>query len=1421
MKRKNSQPMARLAARKKSVQLAASMLLLSSCSPAPDARGPGEAHLPPAPASIGQHRAALAGQDGDFTVTAAQTILNTYTTLGVALAKGDSVLTVTDATVLTDPMGMPLKKNDLILIYQAQGATIDTTDDAKKYGKVQALNGAGRFEFVNVADVTGNKITIATACKGVQNDYPLPGRTQVVRVAQFNNLTINPGASVVAKTWDGKVGGIVAVHVLHDTQLGGTIDVTARGFSGGKIDPNSNAGLTMKVATAVTKDETMGAVKGESIAGSQADYMAGAGHIGRGAPANGGGGGNAFKTGGGGGAGGGDLTMWTGHGVMDKMVTGGSMAWALDQAYKDNGNMYTSSTGGGRGGYSFSRPMGMAPDPTVDPPNDAKWGIYQRSDVGGLGGHPLQPVPGFELFMGGGGGAGDQADSSGGSGGNGGGVVILMSNTVTVPTGGVGLIKATGGGGQDTGNGYNDGAGGGGGGGSIFVLSGKPLDKSVILSADGGRAGSQRSEPSDPQEAEGPGGGGGGGVIVYMAGGAPTTSVKGQAGGTTVATTLMKFPSNGATAGFDGLTVMAPRQPVIAGMPGSYPICLPADIQVTVAPPPGMVQPGGKADYKVTVKNNGENPALGADITSQYPPGVDPAQVTWTCAPMGAGVMCPGNMTSGTGPLPAQADLPPGGSLSFTVSLPVPKMSPNPTLDLVVSAYPPPGYTDPDLTNNKGTGKAPITSVVVKPPVSDLEVTVSKSPTTPNPGDEVTVTINAKNNGPDGAGKPVAIFTIPPGSTVTQAPPMGDPMAPWDCTANGTTYTCTLKMDLPPGTQAPPLVVKFKTPPDMGGPPTGTPQVVVVVGSPGSVDPKPTNNSATVDVGPTKPAPTADLALTVTKTPVTNGPGMETAFSLQPQNLGPSRAPNPYLTFTVPTGSVFTQEPTGTGWSCLRSGFTVTCLAPQLLLGMPAQPVAIRIIAPQTTPPNTTPGSVAGVIGCSQVTDPNPLNNADSKPIAAATTPTGSDLQIRITVDKPNPLPGDEVTYTGMASNGGPDPVANPAVVINLPPGAVVIQPAQGEGWSCTQTGSTAICTRDTIPVGEAPPITVKVKLPTGSGPKTGVPTTTAVVGAPNNNDPNLSNNTAVVDTRPSQPGTGADLALAITKTPPMGTTGMEVTYTVQATNRGPETVKSPSVTFSVPAGSKVTQPAQGQGWDCLQSGYSFTCYLAGDLSVGEAAPITVKLNTPAPADPNKSPGAVAGVVSAPSNKDPNLLNNVAAVEVGNKAPTGSDLEIKISSSPQGPGAGDVVTYKADTSNKGPDAVKDPVVTINLPPGAEVVEEPHGDGWSCTRAANSVLCTRESVPTGSAPPIVVKVKLPQQGTINSTATATVSAANNNDPVLANNVALSDLYRLVGGGLGCSLGGNGQQGSAGLLLLSAGLAIILGLSSRRRRYAAAA
>lgn len=1409
--------------------LATGLLLAASCQlgDARDLTAP-----PAAPAVEGplaSVRAALAGQDGDVTVTLPSTVLNSYSTLAMPAAKGDKSLTVSSAADLKDPRtGMALKQGDLLMLYQAQGATIDTSNDAKKFGAVTALNGAGKFEFVLVESVTGNIVVVGGGCSGLQNAYPTAGKTQVLRVPQLNSLKINAGASVVAKTWDGSTGGVVAVHVLRDTQLDGAIDVTAQGFRGGRVDAMSNPISDPKVTTMASKDPAQGAEQGEGIAGSQDDYQAAVGKYGRGAPANGGGGGNAHNAAGGGGANGGDILKWTGHGVMDKAVLGGMSAWPLDPAYKDNGNAYTTSSGGGRGGYSTSRPMMMGiADPTVDAPGDAKWSGNNRQDVGGLGGHPLRPTPGFELFMGGGGGAGDQDNNSGGNGGNGGGVVILVSGTVTVPMGSSGQISANGGDGADTGNGHNDAAGGGGGGGSIFLLTGKAIDASVQLSANGGYGGNQKRAPSDTLEAEGPGGGGGGGTIVYMAGGKPMVSAKGQLGGTTVASTMSKFPSNGATNGDDGLAIESPRQPMVMGMPANYPICMPSDIQVTVMPPAGMVQPGSNAEYTVTVKNVGDNPALGTDILTTLPSGTDPSKVTWTCTPTGVGVMCPGGMTSGMGPLPSQADLPKDGSLQFKVSLPVPPPTPNPTLDLGVAAYPPPGYTDPLLTNNRATGKAPIAGGTTTPKNSDLQVSVTKSPQTPNPGDETTVTISAKNNGPDGAGKPVVVFSIPAGSTVTQPPPKpGDPGA-WSCVASGTLYTCTMNMDLPAGMSAPDLVVKFRTPSD---PSAGTPQVPVLIGSPNTSDPNPGNNRAVVDVGPTQPQKSADLALTIGKSPSSSGPGMDTTFNLEAKNLGPDATANPAITFTIPPGSRVTQEPAGLGWACSRSDTTVTCIAPRIASGQTLPPVSIGLNAPVPMA-GASPGVVAGSVSAPGSRDPNPQNNQDQKPIAASVQPTGSDLGIRITTDKPNPQPGDEITYTGVASNRGPDAVSSPVVTIQLPAGATITQPAQGDGWSCTQSGSTAVCTRDSIATGEAPPITVKVKLPSDSGsgtqPGSGTPTTSAVVGAAGNQDPNPNNNSAVVDVRPTQPRSSADLALAISKTPSSGGTGTEVTYTIEGSNQGPGTVASPSITLTIPPGSTVVQPPQGQGWNCIRSGASFTCYLDGSLPPGAASPITLKLNTPAPGDPSQGAGAVAGVISAPSNDDPLPLNNQASTPVSPTPTSGSDLSVKIRQTPGGAKPGDSVVYTADVSNAGPDAVSNPVVTISLPPGAEVTDGPSGDGWSCARDAGTVICTRDKVASGSAPPISVTVKLPSStsgagGNAGSAqppiAKATVNAPSNNDPNLANNIAASDLYRLFGGGLGCSASGRAPQSSdAAMAFVGTGLALLLGL--RRRRLVA--
>ncbi len=333
-----------------------------------------------------------------------------------------------------------------------------------------------------------------------------------------------------------------------------------------------------------------------------------------------------------------------------------------------------------------------------------------------------------------------------------------------------------------------------------------------------------------------------------------------------------------------------------------------------------------------------------------------------------------------------------------------------------------------------------------------------------------------------------------------------------------------------------------------------------------------------------------------------------------------------------------------------------------------------------------------------------------------------------------------------------------------------------------------------------------------GSGPST-----TVVVGAPSNSDPNPSNNTSVVDTRPTQPASSADLSLEISKDPASGGPGMDVTYSIKPSNKGPGSVSNPSVTFTIPPGSTVKQAPSGQGWSCVQSGVSFTCYYAGDMPVGSAPPISLQVNTPVPADPGKSAGAVAGVVSAPGNTDPNPLNNQASVEVGSSTPTGSDLSVKISRNPTGTAPTDPVVIVAEASNAGPDPVKNPVITINLPPGADVIDGPSGDGWSCTRDASTVLCTRDSIAQGSAPPVSITVKTPGSGSAAGPISATVNAPGNNDPNLSNNVAASEQYRLFGGGVSCSMGGRTSEGA--LLPMWTGLGLLALLGLRRRRWIA--
>ncbi len=488
-------------------------------------------------------KAQFAGRDGTATIAATVTI-NKYARLTTAdITPGATSFTVDNITNLRGDAPyyaqLDLGAGDLLILYQAQGATLNGSD-SPMFGSVTDIASAGNWEFVVVGSVAGNVITVHPTLMpgGIARSYTLLGRTQVIRVPQYTAFTVSAGARVEALPWDGNVGGVVAIAVSGDAIVDGVISATGRGFRGGIAD-NANSGYNQ--TTYRTPVDDAAAHKGEGIGGFTTQYDALGGRNGRGAAANGGGGGNAHNGGGGGGANGGDVAFWTGHGIMDSHP-----GWAVDPWVVANANTPSASPGGGRGGYSYG---GSDRDVLIDPPGDTDWGGDNRRELGGLGGRPVPNDPVSRVFLGGGGGAGDGNNNGLGAGGAGGGLVLLFARAVS----GSGEVRANGSPGANAlGSPVNccgDAPGGGGAGGTIVISA--LTATGIGVSASGGVGGNQIGT-NGGTESEGPGGGGSGGYVSVDASIVPF--VLGAVSGTTDSPATTEWPQNGASNGARGLT---------------------------------------------------------------------------------------------------------------------------------------------------------------------------------------------------------------------------------------------------------------------------------------------------------------------------------------------------------------------------------------------------------------------------------------------------------------------------------------------------------------------------------------------------------------------------------------------------------------------------------------------------------------------------------------------------------------------------------------------------------------------------------------------------------------------------------------------------------------------------------------------------
>ncbi len=282
------------------------------------------------------------GRDGSPTITTT-TVVNTYypaehptTGLEVSATAGDTQIYVGSSRA---GGGVDVKAGDKLLIVQMQGADIDAgasiaVDDP--YG--DGAGGNDRMGYLNTANMRAGLFEFVTALRpriggaiplygegaggGLINTYvnsrvvsaSLGFQTyQVIRVPNYEDLTISAGGSIMGAYWDGATGGVIIINASGTVTFdSGIIDGSRIGFRGGE-------GITRN-------DEVFNSLgfpgyKGEGIAGTPArmyqsftDSMLDIGASGYPAPADEGpgapasGGGNAYHAtdagGGGGGSGG-------------------------------------------------------------------------------------------------------------------------------------------------------------------------------------------------------------------------------------------------------------------------------------------------------------------------------------------------------------------------------------------------------------------------------------------------------------------------------------------------------------------------------------------------------------------------------------------------------------------------------------------------------------------------------------------------------------------------------------------------------------------------------------------------------------------------------------------------------------------------------------------------------------------------------------------------------------------------------------------------------------------------------------------------------------------------------------------------------------------------------------------------------------
>ena len=522
---------------------------------------------------------------------------------------------------------------------------------------------------------------------------------------------------------------------------------------------------------------------------------------------------------------------------------------------------------------------------------------------------------------------------------------------------------------------------------------------------------------------------------------------------------------------------------------------------------------GSNAVYTLTATNSGPQSAAGTiTVSDTLPAGLTYVSATgtgWACGAAGQVVTCTraGPVTSGT-TLPA---------ITLTVAVGA-AAAPSVTNTATVASN---TTFDPDATDNSSSVTSPVTV--------PTDLTIAKTHAGNfTQGQSGTYSITVTNSGGVASSGTVTVTdTLPAGLTPGTATGTG-----WTCNTAGQTVTCTRSDALNGGASYPVISVPVTVAPNSSLSLTNT--ATVSGGNDSNAGNNTTNDPTTING-------VADL--TVAKSHAGNFTrGTTGSYSIIVGNAGGAATSGTVtVTDTLPAGLTPSTQ-SGTGWTCGAAGQVVTCTRSDALAAGASYPAITLVV-------NVLQTAVAGLTNTASVSGGGQTNTSNDTSSDPTTVVSSADLSLSKTVNNPNPIQGQNVTFTITLTNTGPSNATNVAVTDALPVGLTFVSATPSVG---TYTSGTGVWSVASLASGASVTLQIVARVV-----NTGTITNTAQVTASDQPDPDSTpnnNNAAEDDQAGASIGAAAPPSIGLVKSvTPSGTQrpGTDLTYTIAFSNTG------------------------------------------------------------------------------------------------------------------------------------------------------------------------------------------------------------------------------------------------------------------------------